>query len=133
MTSLGHQNGPQNGPEKRRHRTAISGRGFLKGSWFQEGPRWAQDGPEEPKIAPRWSQKAPKIAPRWGKLGQDGPRLLQNCFKKAPKSVKMDKAVAFALPLLFLCSRVGGLPEAIYLIKGISSISCSLLQDQRGA
>ena len=51
LTILGPQNGPQNVSRRRSRATAISGRGFPKSSCFQEGPRWAQDGPEEPKIA----------------------------------------------------------------------------------
>ena len=97
------RHGPQNRPSWRGHPTVISGRGFPEGSWSQEAPRMPQDGPEEAKIAPSWPKMGPKIAPRWGKLGQDCPRLLQNCSKKAPKTVKMDKDVAFALPLRFLC------------------------------
>ena len=116
------QNGPQNCQNPRRNRTGKSGQGFLEGNLSQEAARIAQDGPEEPKIAPSWPKKAPKIAPRWDKLGQDGPRLLQNCFKKALKSVKMDKAVSFALPLLFLCfsfaAEWGGFPK-LYSLSGI--------------
>ena len=102
-TSFGPQNGPQNPSKSVGPRTVKSCRRFPEGSWSQEAPRMPQDGPEEAKIAPSWPKMGPKIASRWGKLGQDCPRLLQNCSKKAPKTVKMDKDVAFALPLRFLC------------------------------
>ena len=68
-TSFGPQTGPENPSNRRGRAPGISGRGVLKSSWSQEGPKMAQDGPEEPKIAPSWPQKAPKIAPRWDKLG----------------------------------------------------------------
>ena len=79
-------------------RTRVSRRLLVPRS-PQNASRW----PQGAKIAPSWPKMGPKIASRWGKLGQDCPRLLQNCSKKAPKTVKVDKDVAFALPLRFLC------------------------------
>ena len=67
--SFGPQTCPQNPSNRRAGATGNSGQGVLKSSWLQEGPKMAQDGIEEPKIAPSWPQKAPKIAPRWDKLG----------------------------------------------------------------
>ena len=124
-TSFGPQNGPQNKPRWRRPRTGKSGQRVSKRSCVQEGPGMPQDGPEEPKIAPNWPKKAPKIAPRCDKLGQAGPRLPQNCSKKAQKSVKMDKALAFALPSLFLCFSfaAGRVSKRILVLR--SSQDCS--------
>ena len=51
----------------------------------------AQDGPDEARIAPSWPKKAPEIAPRWGKLGQNGPRLPQNCSKKPQNQSRWTK------------------------------------------
>ena len=45
----------------------ISGRGVLETSWPQEGPKMAQDGPKEPKIAPLAEGKA-----EMGELGCSG-------------------------------------------------------------
>ena len=67
-TSFGPQNDLQNPSKLRSQATRNSGPGVLKSFWSQESPKMAQDGPEEPKIAPSSPQKAPKIAPRWDKL-----------------------------------------------------------------
>ena len=85
-TSFGPQNDLQNPSKLRSQATRNSGLGVLKSFWSQEGPKVAQDGPEEPRIAPSWPQKAPKIAPRWLKMAPRSPRQPQVRPKKLPRS-----------------------------------------------
>ena len=56
-------------------------------------PRWPEDRPKTPKMAPG----GPKMAPKWP---QDGPKMAPNAYHEAPLTT-------------FLLSRAGGMRGAI--------------------
>ena len=58
--------------------TVPGSRSYFKSSCFQDGPKMAQDVPEEPKTAPRQAQDGPKMAQNHPKMAQDGPKMCQN-------------------------------------------------------
>ena len=119
MDQFGAPNWP---PKPLKSASRGAGKFWTRGSKKLLVPRrskMGQDGPKEPKIAPSWPKKAPKIAPRWGKLGQDGSKLLQNWYNKAPKLLSYCYFCSFLFLFLFFSFsfRMGGLPRGYRVPK----------------
>ncbi len=102
------------GPAYGDFRTRFSKRHLVPRS-RQNGSRWPRRAQNSPQLAQKGSQNSPKmgqVGPRWPKIAA---KLLQESPKIGQDGQSCCFCFAFAFPLLFLCSRVGGLPEAIYI------------------
>ena len=71
---------------------------------LQDGTSWVQVGLSESKLAPNWSQVAPKLAlrgtklaPSWLQIGLSWPPIPKWSLNGGPKPMQLDKLIALEM------------------------------------